>query len=138
MNHAQHERLNYVPLFESPSYDLPYASQHGTVYDRMLEQARKVRRRLGAPENLCEPLGPWHKPKGMHWKTFSRLVAQEQSYNQASILCLWRALPQKGGDKFHPLMLSDLRPPLAIGSARAKEKRPSTLTCLCWRGERRA
>jgi hypothetical protein len=76
-------------------YRLPYASQQESYGDRMMEQARKIRRRLGVTENLFDPVWSWNKPKGMHWKTFWRLVEREKYYNQESLMCLWGALPPK-------------------------------------------
>jgi hypothetical protein len=38
--------------------------------------------------NLFEPVWPWQKPKGMHWRTFAKLTAQEERYNCASLLAL--------------------------------------------------
>jgi hypothetical protein len=31
--------------------------------------------------DLTEPI--WQKPKGMHWKTFERLIAEEEKANYA-------------------------------------------------------
>ena len=67
-------------------YDLPYASQNETRSDRLLRKARKIRQRLGTSDSLCEPI--WDKPKGMHWKTFERLVREEREANDASILAI--------------------------------------------------
>lgn len=66
-------------------YELPYASQQRGYTDRMMEQARKIRRRIGVTENLWPPLQQSCKPKGMHWKTFYRLVEREAGYNLASL-----------------------------------------------------
>jgi hypothetical protein len=33
-----------------------------------------------------EPI--WEKPRGMHWKTFERLVRAEEEANQASTLAM--------------------------------------------------
>jgi hypothetical protein len=67
-------------------YGLPYRSQHETYMDRMMRKAHKVRQRLGASESLIEPIRK--KPKGMHWKTFKRLVREEREANQASTFAL--------------------------------------------------
>ncbi len=66
-------------------YDLPYGSQNETYMDRMMRKARKVRQHLGASESLMEPV--WERPKGMHWKTFERLV-REREANQASTFAM--------------------------------------------------
>jgi len=57
-------------------HDLTYSSQQEDRPDRLLRKARKIRKRLGASDDLIEPI--WHRPKGMHQKTFDRLrVAAE-------------------------------------------------------------
>ncbi len=71
-------------------YELPYGSQNETYIDRMMRKARKVRRRLGASENLFEPI--WEKPKGMHWRTFRRLQAAEERANDASAVAMAKQL----------------------------------------------
>ena len=64
-------------------YQLPYSSQMESYHDRMLEQSRKIRRRLGVSEVIVEQIYPWDKPKGMHRKTFERLIFQEKQYRVA-------------------------------------------------------
>jgi hypothetical protein len=59
-------------------YELPYGSQQETAQDRHYRKVRKIRDRLGASHNLTEPVWPWNKPKGMHWRTWERLRAQEE------------------------------------------------------------
>jgi len=65
-------------------YRLPYASQNETFSDRMLRKARKIRRRLEAPDDLTTPV--WVKPKGMHWRTFDRLERKERQASVASLM----------------------------------------------------
>ena len=67
-------------------YTLPYGSQNETYMDRMMRKARKIRTRLGASESLMEPIR--EKPRGMHWKTFERLVRAEDEANHASTLAM--------------------------------------------------
>ncbi len=57
-------------------YNLPYASQMESDSDRAARRIRKVQKRLGNPswENVIDTWFP--KPKGMHWKTYHRIVAQ--------------------------------------------------------------
>ena len=55
-------------------YGLSYASQQQTALHRGLEQARKIRMRLGGSADLLEPLPA--RPKGMHRRTFQRLRAR--------------------------------------------------------------
>jgi hypothetical protein len=56
----------------------PYGSQCETPQDRRLRKVRTIRTRLGVSHNLTQPINAWHKPKGMHWRTFKRLMAQEE------------------------------------------------------------
>lgn len=58
-----------------------YRSQGETTSDRSLRKCRGVRRKLGAGINLTEPI--FLKPKGMHWKTFSRLALEARRLEQA-------------------------------------------------------
>jgi hypothetical protein len=58
-------------------YDLSYASQQQTPLHRGLEQARKIRMRLGGGADLLEPFPP--KPKGMQRRTFERLRARAEA-----------------------------------------------------------
>lgn len=69
---------------------LPYASQAETKADRMRRKARKIRERLGASNNLFEPVTV--KPKGMHERTFDRLQREEIAANMASLQCLPKSL----------------------------------------------
>lgn len=63
-------------------YDLAYASQHEGKADRLMRKARRIRRRLGASNNLLEPI--LFKPKYMHQKTFDRLRQEADHYNDLS------------------------------------------------------
>ena len=58
-------------------YRLQYQSQSEDACDRQLSRARKIRRRLGGMEGVEDPFPP--KPKGMHWKTYNRLQAIDES-----------------------------------------------------------
>ena len=58
-------------------YGLLYASQQQTALDRCLEQARKIRMRLGGGVDLLEPFPG--RPKGMHRRTFLRLRARAEA-----------------------------------------------------------
>ena len=57
--------------------DLSYASQQLAAPYRSLEQARKIRMRLGGSADLLEPFP--RKPKGMHRRTFLRLRARAEA-----------------------------------------------------------
>jgi hypothetical protein len=67
-------------------YRLPYSSQQETFTDRMMRKCRKIRTRLEASHNLFEPI--WEKPKGMHWRTFDRLVREDEIANYASMFAM--------------------------------------------------
>ena len=71
-------------------YGLPYGSQNEAYLDRMHRKARKIRKRLGASDNLTEPV--LFKPKGMHQKTFDRLLREEERANTASVMEMARKL----------------------------------------------
>jgi hypothetical protein len=53
-------------------YDLSYQSQRDNKMYRALHRAQDIRRRLGGSANMTEPFP--EKPKGMHWKTYERLL----------------------------------------------------------------
>jgi len=72
--------------------ELPYGSQQETAQDRHYRKVRKMRDRLGASHNLTEPIWPWNKPKGMHWRTWERLRQQEEQAHQLVLGDLERAL----------------------------------------------
>jgi hypothetical protein len=69
-------RKLYLPLggrhfWSRRAYELPYASQRETKYDRALRRARKLRLRLGGdPADDEYP----DKPVRMRWATYSRLM----------------------------------------------------------------
>jgi hypothetical protein len=63
-------------------HDLTYASQQESKEDRLMRKARKIRERLGASNNLMEPI--LFKPKNMHRKTFERLRKEEKHVNDLS------------------------------------------------------
>jgi hypothetical protein len=58
-------------------YGLSYASQRQTPMHRGLEQARKIRMRLGGSADLLEPFPV--RPKGMHRRTFQRLRVRAEA-----------------------------------------------------------
>jgi hypothetical protein len=53
-------------------YNLAYKSQRETKANRSYRGADKVRNKLGWQLGIANPLE--EKPKGMHWKTYNRLV----------------------------------------------------------------
>jgi hypothetical protein len=60
-------------------YRLAYSSQRETKGDRGYRGAGKVRKKLGWIPGIANP--PGGKPKGMHWRTYSRLVAKHLAYS---------------------------------------------------------
>jgi hypothetical protein len=67
-------------------HDLVYLSQRQTKAFRLLDKAQKLCRRLGA-EN-CNDLYATPKPKGMHWKTYKRLVNKAEEIEQESMYAI--------------------------------------------------
>lgn len=55
---------------------LPYASEHEDLMDRLWRQIRKLGQTVGAKPD--ESPWRWRRPKGMHWRTFERRVAQAE------------------------------------------------------------
>ncbi len=72
-------------------YGLAYSSQHEGPSDRLLRKARKIRERLGASDNLLEPI--MFKPVNMHQKTFDRLRREADQANNLS----WVIMDQRYG-----------------------------------------
>ena len=66
-------------------YDLAYLSQRECRYGRASRKFRNIIKRLGGDPN--DQFWP-QKPKHMHWKTYNRLVAQADHYDQI----FWQAL----------------------------------------------
>lgn len=73
-------------------YELPYGSQQETAEDRHYRKVRKIRDRLGTSYNLTEPVWPWNKLKGMHWRTWERLRKQEEQAHRSVLADLEGAL----------------------------------------------
>jgi len=60
-------------------YDLGYESQREDRYGRAIRRQHKIIERLGG--DISDYFYP-DKPKGMHWKTYDRLIAEAQYYEQ--------------------------------------------------------
>ena len=56
-------------------HSLRYTSKSETPWDRKLRKARRLREKLEASPDLTIPI--YCKPKGMHYKTFERLLREE-------------------------------------------------------------
>ncbi len=63
-------------------HELAYQCQRETDDDRALRRADTIRRRLGWGAGIANPKGD--KPKGMHWRTYERLVAEHDRFANAS------------------------------------------------------
>lgn len=70
-------------------YRLTYESQYEPAWGRAISRAQKIRERLGGSGSMDEGFPP--KPKGMHWKTYRRLEAQDEAADQqfAVLLAGW-------------------------------------------------
>lgn len=63
---------------------LAYKCQREQLYDRAARRAEKLRERAGDEFGIFG--GPiFMKPKGMHWKTFYKLQAEETYYRRVSL-----------------------------------------------------
>lgn len=70
---------------------LAYECQHETAGDRAMSRADKIRRRLGWKAGIANP--PGTKPKGMHWKTYYRLIGEHNAFAGRS----WAAMAARFG-----------------------------------------
>ena len=81
-------------------HDLTYASRQETGRIAALHKCRRIRRRLGGSANLTEPFP--EKPKGMHHKTYWRLLLEyekaTEEYTKAMTADLERLTRQVFGD----------------------------------------
>jgi len=64
-------------------HNLAYQCQRETDDDRAMRRADTIRRRLGWGAGIANPEGD--KPKGMHWRTYERLVAQHDADVESSL-----------------------------------------------------
>lgn len=70
---------------------VPYGSQSKGASDRLLRRAQAIRMRLSGSGSLGEPFPP--KPKGLHWRTYSRLVDRCAAIEDA----MWHAAARRFG-----------------------------------------
>ena len=61
---------------------LVYECQRETEDDRAMRRADTIRQRLGWGAGIANPIG--NKPKGMHWRTFERLLRDYNRHAMAS------------------------------------------------------
>jgi hypothetical protein len=71
-------------------HDLVYSSQRQAKAFRLLDKAQKICRRLGA--NNCDDLHTTQKPKGMHWRTYEKLVDEAQEVELESLYAISQKL----------------------------------------------
>ena len=69
---------------------LNYPSTRETPDTRAVHKADRIRARLGWPAGIAFGHGP--KPKGMHWRTFWRLVAEHDRHADAFTAGNWARL----------------------------------------------
>ena len=67
-------------------HQLAYRSQRQMIYDRKANRADKIRDKLEWEAGFLNGRGS--KPKGMHWKTYYRLVRQHNKYVHESVSSL--------------------------------------------------
>lgn len=67
-------------------HDLAYESQREDRLSRLITKEQKIRLRLGGHPGLIYPFPK--KPKGMHWKTYSRLREEALELSMASHVAL--------------------------------------------------
>lgn len=70
-------------------YQLKYETQYEKPWARAVTKSQKVRLRLGGSGSMDDLFPP--KPKGMHWKTYRLLEAQDAHYQNiwASLMMGW-------------------------------------------------
>jgi hypothetical protein len=74
-------------------HHLKYDTQYEQAFARAATRALKIRERLGCKGGIDEPFPD--KPKGMHWKTYRRLEAQDERLQArwaAGLWARWRAV----------------------------------------------
>ena len=62
-------------------YQLAYPSQREDFSDRAGRRADRIRDKLGWEPGIFNGPG-WHKPKGMHWRTYERLCREHDKHEQ--------------------------------------------------------
>lgn len=73
---------------------LAYASQREAADDRAARRADRIRERLGWEAGILN--GEGDKPKGMHWRTFSRLRAEHNQFVNTSLAGMMRKFGRLG------------------------------------------
>lgn len=71
------------------AYGLAYRSQRQTRGDRIAAKTQAAHRKLGVDAVDLLDMPDCSKPKGMHWRTYSRLLGEIEALRQA----LWATAP---------------------------------------------
>lgn len=71
-------------------HDLVYSSQRERKEFRLLNRAQKIYKMLGV--NNCNDLHITPKPKGMHWRTYEKLVDEAQAFELESLYTMSQKL----------------------------------------------
>ena len=71
-------------------HDLAYASQSEDFAGRKLLKAQRIRTKLNGNPSMFEPFPD--KPKGMHWRTYWRLMYQAEEASIESSIAMCRRL----------------------------------------------
>jgi hypothetical protein len=79
---------------------LAYPSQREDASDRAGRRADKIRDRLGWDAGILN--GPGSKPKGMHWRTFERLVQEHDRWSDKSLGLMLQRFSSLGTFKGEP------------------------------------
>ena len=74
-------------------HQLVYMSQREVEYDLAARRANRIRLRLGWAPGVLN--GEGFKPKGMHWRTFERLVTEQDIFAKISFLGMARRLSMR-------------------------------------------
>ncbi|SDY53906.1 hypothetical protein SAMN05444340_11022 [Citreimonas salinaria] len=76
-------------------YGLAYPSQSESASDRAARRADRIRERLGWEPGILNGYGG--KPKGMHWRTFERLVTEHDKWSDLSCALMFGRLAWLSG-----------------------------------------
>jgi hypothetical protein len=79
---------------------LVYQSQREDEYQRHLTRANAIRRRLGGGSDALGGFPP--KPKGMHWRTYDRLLRECAAAERAADAAFWVRLAQLNAMRDRP------------------------------------
>lgn len=95
---------------------LAYSSQGESAVDRAARRADRLRKKLGWELGILN--GPGLKAKGMHWRTFKRLLAQHEHFVSESLACMTKRLGLLH-DRF-----GDIEVDVPVGGKSVSQNRP--------------